>query len=462
MQKQKIIPKVIIALAISSAIGWWYWQKQEASAQANSYANNSSDSSQNKRGGKSAEFGGKRGEKPIPVVVAEVMKGDIRVIQTALGTATPSAVVTVSSRVNGQLTRVLFKEGQLVEKGEFLAEIDPRPFLTALTQVQGQATRNQALLKNSQIDLERFKTLQSQDSIASQQVDAQASLVQQYQGTVQADQGLVENAKLQLSFTRITSPISGRIGLRQVDGGNNITTTNPIAVINAVHPIHVVFTLPEDRVADLITQIQAGKQAGKTLPVEVWDKANSKLLTTGHLESLDNQIDTTSGTVKIKAQFTNTDNALFPNQFVNVKLLSNTLRNVNVLPSAAIQQGSAGAYVYRIRRLGKGDQDGVETVAVQAVKLGQVDGDQVAVLEGLNVGDQVVVSGIDKLKDNAKVVISSASGERNAAAREHSGNKGDGNKYKKRLHSQATQSPQANTFNNRKAPSAASFGHLNN
>jgi len=455
MQKQNILPKVIITIAIVSAIGWWYWHKQEAAAQAN----NGSDTSQDRRGDKGAERGGKhggnRGDKPTPVVVAAVVKGDIRVIQTALGTATPSAVVTVSSRVNGQLTRVLFKEGQLVQKGELLAEIDPRPFLTALTQVQGQATRNQALLKNSQIDLERFKTLQSQDSIASQQVDAQASLVQQYQGTVQADQGLVENAKLQLSFTRITSPISGRIGLRQVDGGNNITTTNPIAVINAVHPIHVVFTLPEDRVADLIAQIQTAKQAGKTLPVEVWDKANSKLLTTGHLESLDNQIDTTSGTVKIKAQFANTDNALFPNQFVNVKLLSNTLHNVNVLPSAAIQQGSAGAYVYRIRQLGKGDKNGVETVAVQAVKLGQVDGDQVAILDGLNIGDQVVVSGIDKLKDNAKVVISSASGERNAAERDHSGNK-----HKKRQHSQATQSPKANTFN-RKVPLITSFGHVN-
>lgn len=457
MQKQNILPKVIISIAIVSAIGWWYWHKQEAAAQAN----NGSDASQDKRGERGGKRGGKNGDKPTPVVVADVVKGDIRVIQTALGTATPSAVVTVSSRINGQLTRVLFKEGQLVQKGELLAEIDPRPFLTALTQVQGQATRNQALLKNSQIDLERFKTLQSQDSIASQQVDAQASLVQQYQGTVQADQGLVENAKLQLSFSRITSPISGRIGLRQVDGGNNITTTNPIAVINAVHPIHVVFTLPEDRVADLIAQIQAGKQAGKTLPVEVWDKANSKLLTSGHLESLDNQIDTTSGTVKIKAQFTNTDNALFPNQFVNVRLLSNTLRNVNVLPNSAIQQGSAGAYVYRIRQMGKGDKDGVETVAVQAVKLGQVDGDKVAVLEGLNIGDQVVVSGIDKLKDNAKVVISSASGEPNLAEREHAGNQENGNKYKKRQHSKAIQSPQANTFN-RKAPLAAYLGHLNN
>jgi membrane fusion protein, multidrug efflux system len=431
MQKQRIIPKVIIALAISSAVGWWYWQKQEASAQAN----NSSDSSQDKRGGKSAEFGGKRGEKLIPVVVAEVVKGDIRVIQTALGTATPSAVVTVSSRVNGQLTRVLFKEGQLVEKGELLAEIDPRPFLTALTQVQGQATRNQALLKNSQIDLERFKTLQSQDSIASQQVDAQASLVQQYQGTVQADQGLVENANLQLSFTRITSPISGRIGLRQVDGGNNITTTNPIAVINAVHPIHVVFTLPEDRVADLIKQMQVGKQAGKSLPVEVWDKANSRLLTTGHLESLDNQIDTTSGTVKIKAQFANVDNALFPNQFVNVRLLSNTLRDVKVLPSTAIQQGSGGAYVYRIRPLDKGSKSGAETVVVQGVKLGQIDGDQVVVLEGLNIGDQVVVSGIDKLKDNAKVVISSANGQRKSITRENGSGKGKGHRPSQALES---------------------------
>ena len=449
MQKQNTMPKVIISIAIISAIGWWYWQKQEATAQANA-----GEGSQEKRGGKNAEFGGKRGEKPVPVLVAEVVKGDIRVIQTALGTAIPSAVVTVSSRVNGQLTRVLFKEGQLVEKDELLAEIDPRPFISALTQVQGQATRNQALLKNSQIDLERFKTLQSQDSIASQQVDAQASLVQQYQGTVQADQGLVENARLQLSFTRVTSPISGRIGLRQVDSGNNITTTYPIAVINAVHPIHVVFTLPEDRVADLIKQMQAGKQTGKSLPVEVWDKANSKLITTGHLESLDNQIDTTSGTVKIKAQFTNTDNALFPNQFVNVKLLSNTLRDVDVLPTAAIQQGSSGAYVYRVSQLND-NKSGVQTVAVQTVKLGQVDGEQVAVLEGLNVGDKVVVSGIDKLKDNAKVVISPANGKRKSVTHELGNAKGND-----RLASQAVQSAsELHTTFPRKKPTA-SLGQL--
>lgn len=398
MQKQTWVPKVVIALALSSALGWWYWQKHIASAETQGTPQDHEE----KRGDRSGKREGKRGDKPTPVIVAEVVKGDIRVIQTALGTATPSAVVTVSSRVNGQLTRVLFKEGQLVTKGELLAEIDARPFLTALTQVQGQAARNQALLKNSQIDLQRFQTLQSQDSIASQQVDSQASLVQQYQGTVLADQGLVENAKLQLSFTRITSPISGRIGLRQVDSGNNITTTNPIAVINAVHPIHVVFTLPEDRITDLIQQIQVNKQAGKSLPVEVWDKANSILLSKGSLESLDNQIDTTSGTVKLKAQFANTDNALFPNQFVNVKLLSNTLHDVKTVPNAAIQHGNAGAYVYLVHNTEKGSK-----VSVHPVKLGAVDGDRIAITEGLNLGDQVVVSGIDKLKDDAKVAITS-------------------------------------------------------
>lgn len=460
MQNGKVFPGILLALVLASGASWWYWSHSKAATEPNA------ESPRGQGSGKARGGFGNGDNRPVAVLAASVKTGDIRIVQTALGTVTPSAVVTVSSRVNGQLTRILFKEGQLVRAGELLAEIDPRPFQATLSQVQGQALRNQALLRNSQIDLERYKTLQAQDSIAVQQVDAQASLVQQYQGTVQSDQGVVDNAKLQLSFTRITSPISGRIGLRQVDMGNNITTTNALAVVNTVDPIHVVFTLPEDRVSDLVNRFQAAKKSGKGLPVEAWDRGNTNLLAKGSLLSLDNQIDTTSGTVKLKAQFTNEGSTLFPNQFVNVRLLSNTLRDVTVVPNAAIQRGSAGTFVYKITR-GKKDASKVapndaqknaprdfqkdtasnvpkgvpaeglkkesgrkgnggktETVTVQVVRLGSVDGDNVEVLDGLKPGDQVVISGIDKLKENAKVIVTRPDGNSGKGGRR--GNRQDG------------------------------------
>ncbi len=473
MQNGKVVPGILLAIVLASGSGWWYWNHAKANVASNAKESGDSGSGRKRGGG----FGS--GDNRPTLVLAERAKsGDIRVIQTALGTVTPSAAVTVTSRVNGQLTRILFKEGQLVRTGELLAEIDPRPFQASLAQVQGQTTRDQALLRNSQIDLERYKTLQAQDSIASQQVDAQASLVQQYQGTVQADQGLVDNAKLQLSFTRITSPISGRIGLRQVDNGNNITTANTIAVVNTVDPIHVVFTLPEDRVSDLVQRFQDSKKSGKGLSVEAWDRGNTKLLAKGSLLSLDNQIDTTSGTVKLKAQFSNEDSTLFPNQFVNVRLLSNTLHDVTIVPNTAIQHGSAGTFVYKISReknnASKGDAkhkakdntneasniavkeipkdvtnaataDGargdwskngkrggnngpVSNVKVQTVQLGIVDGDYVEVLDGLRRGDQVVVSGIEKLKDNAKVIVSRSEKPDGSSGKggHRRGNHGDG------------------------------------
>lgn len=342
---------------------------------------------------------GPGGDKPTPVTAATVTVADIPVTHTALGTVIPSAVVTVTSRVAGQLINVAFQEGQLVKQGQLLAKIDPRPFETALGQIQGQAARDQALLKNSQIDLERYKTLQAQDSIASQQVDSQASLVQQYQGTVQGDKASVENAKLQLSFTNITAPISGRIGLRQVDSGNNIDTTTQIAVINAIHPIHVVFTLPEDRITRVVAQSQSNAGLHK-LKVEAWDKGNTRRLATGVLESIDNQIDTTSGTLKLKAAFTNEDDHLFPNQFVNVKLFSETIPHASVIPLNALQQGPEGAFVYKIVADSKG-----EKVVLQAVTVGHSDAEIAAITKGLQPGDRVVSSGIDKLKQDAKVRV---------------------------------------------------------
>lgn len=398
--------KKLIFLALFSVIliggSIWLWRAYEARSgvvadEADPAASHDAD---HKNGGKHGPGSGRhRGDKPVPVLVTAVVKADVPIIHSALGTAIPSAVVTVTSRVNGQLIQVAFKEGELVKQGQLLAKIDPKPFETALAQIQGQAVRNQALLKNSQIDLERFKTLQSQDSIASQQVDSQASLVQQYQGTVQADHASVENARLQLGYTNIIAPVSGRIGLRQVDSGNNITTTNPIAVINAIHPIHVVFTLPEDKITQLVQQTHTPGSHHK-FKVEAWDKANNTRLANGFLTSIDNQIDTTSGTLKLKAEFSNEDNRLFPNQFINVRLYSDTIRNASVIPVNALQHGPDGAFVYKIVRDEKGDK-----VILQPVTVGHTTGEIAAITNGLAVNDQVVSSGIDKLKQNAKVKI---------------------------------------------------------
>lgn len=430
MSTKQILIGSTLCLAVAATYYWWGHATTTNAANpdiASAPAATDSGTGKDRRGGK-------RGDRPQPVQVVQVKQADVPVIYRALGTAIPSAVVTVTSRVNGQLAAVLFDEGQLVKKGQLLANIDARPFESALGQIQGQAVRNQALLKNSQIDLERFKTLQSQDSIASQQVDAQASLVQQYQGTVQADRAAVEAAKLQVTFTQITAPVSGRIGLRQVDAGNNITTTNPIAVINAIQPIHVVFTIPEDQITALIQKIQlAGNRA---LKVEAWDKTNTKLLAKGNLASLDNQIDTTSGTLKLKAQFTNSDNLLFPNQFVNIRLMSETLHHASVIPLNALQHGPQGDFVYVItanrkdatsraqpraeqpagqsERAGKAGRH-VASVAVRTVTVGHNDGEIAAITAGLQAGEHVVISGVDKLKDGATVMVKSSDFEARSA-----------------------------------------------
>lgn len=422
-------PLLASLLAISClAVGGAYWQHHQASA-LTPEASNTELASNTPLAHKPNKRRTPQGDKPTLVAAAVVRTADVPVSHVALGTVVPSAVVTVTSRVAGQLVQVAFEEGQLVKKGQLLAKIDPRPFETALAQIQGQAMRNQALLKNSQIDLERFKTLQSQDSIASQQVDAQASLVQQYQGTVQADHAAVESAKLQLAFTNITAPVSGRIGLRQVDNGNNIATTNPIAVINTVHPIHVVFTLPEDKISALVQQVQSATGTRK-FKVEAWDKSNTQRLATGVLASLDNQIDTTSGTLKLKAEFANLDQRLFPNQFVNVRLYSDTLHQASVIPLNALQHGPEGAFVYKIvpdtrapatgaqqpaseepgRRKARDEAGGqgrgpVEKVTIQPVVVGHTDAEIAAITQGLSAGDRVVSSGIDKLKQDAKVRV---------------------------------------------------------
>jgi membrane fusion protein, multidrug efflux system len=347
---------------------------------------------------------GKKGGKPLFVAVEQVRPGTIHVYHQALGTVTSFATVAVKSRVNGQLTAINFREGQLVKAGDVLARIDARPFEAQLSQIQGQHIKDKALLANAIADLDRYQTLLKQDSIAGQQVDAQASLVQQYKGTVLSDSGAVENAQLQVAYTRVIAPVSGRIGLRQIDAGNNITTADTVAVINQISPIAVTFTLPENMAQEISRLLD--QRAVHGLPVQALDKGNTRLLAEGKLLTLDNQIDPATGTIKLKAQFANADSALFPNQFVNIKILLNTLQQVNVLPQVAIQHGSQGHFVYLV--------DAQDKLHIQPVTTGPADGDQVAVLKGVNAGDRVVVSGLDKLRDGAKVVIAGSGKDKGA------------------------------------------------
>ncbi len=335
-----------------------------------------------------------------PVASATAQSGDVNVTLDALGTVTPLATVTVRTQISGQLMKVLYQEGQTVKQGDLIAEIDSRPYELALGQAQGQLLRDQALLKNAELDLARYRKLVAQDSIPKQQYDTQEALVAQYQGTVRTDQAQVDNAKLNIAYCHIVAPISGRVGLRQVDQGNYVQTndTNGIVVITQIQPITVLFTLPEDNLPAIMKRLRAGV----SLPVTAWDRAHTVQLAAGQLITVDNQIDTSTGTVKLRAQFDNTDLALFPNQFVNAELTVDVLRNTTVAPAAAIQRGAPGTFVYLI----KPD----DTVAVQPVKLGPSEGEHVAVLSGLNPGDRVVVDGADKLRDGAKVSLRDASG----------------------------------------------------
>ena len=330
---------------------------------------------------------------PIPVGLAAATKGDIPIVIRALGTVTPLATVTVKAQITGQLTQVEFTEGQSVKQGDLLAVVDPRPYVVALQQAQGTLDKDQALLKNAQIDLQRYKTLVAQDSIARQQYDTQQALVRQYEATIVTDQALVDNAKLNLVYTRIIAPVSGRIGLRLVDQGNYVTLADAtgICVITQMQPMTVIFTIPED----FLPQVRKRLRDGATLQTTALDRSQKTELGTGKVATHDNQIDTTTGTVRLRAIFDNADEALFPNQFVNIRLLVDTVKDAITVPVAAIQRGQPGTFVYRV----KPD----DTVEIRVVETGATDGEKVAVVKGLAIGDEVVIDGVDRLRDGAKI-----------------------------------------------------------
>jgi membrane fusion protein, multidrug efflux system len=330
----------------------------------------------------------------VPVSVAAASRADVPVRLNALGSVVAFNTVTVRPRVDGQLIEVVFREGQFVSRGDLLAQIDPRPFRVQLEQAEGQLARDQAQLANARVDLARYQTLLNEDSIARQNVDAQTATVAQLEAALKVDQAAIDNARLNLTYARITAPLSGRVGLRLVDAGNVVSpsSTTGLVVITQVEPIAVVFTLPEDALRTVLPRIRAGAK----LPVDVFDRGGATRFATGSVLSLDNQIDQATGTVRVKAVFDNRDHALFPAQFVNVQLLADTERAQLVVPAAAVQQGPQGPFLYVVR-------DG--KAVVRPVATGITEGDRTAIAKGLDAGDLVATDGIDRLRDGIAVEI---------------------------------------------------------
>jgi multidrug efflux system membrane fusion protein len=341
------------------------------------------------RGGRGA-FGASG---PLPVVVNTARKADVNIILRGLGTVSPLATITVRTQISGYLAEVKFTEGQMVNKGDILAVIDPRPYEVALEQAQGQLLQAQAQFKEAQIDLDRYVTLSAQDSISKQQVDAQRALVAQFEGMTKTNQGAVDSAMLNLTYCHIVAPVSGRVGLRQIDQGNYVTPgdANGLVLLTQIQPITVIFTLPEDNIPGILKRLDA-KTA---IQVDAYNRDNTVKLATGTLETVDNTVDTTTGTVKLRAVFKNEDGALFPNQFVNAAMLLDVLHGATVISTSAIERGQDGSFVYVVGADSK--------VSAKTVTLGATEGERVAVLTGVSVGDKVVVDGADRLKDGMEV-----------------------------------------------------------
>lgn len=349
------------------------------------------------RGGKADPTKPQSG-RAIPVVAANARSKDVNVILSGLGTVTPLNSATVRSRVDGQLARVSFREGQNVQAGQLLAEIDPRPFQVQLTQAQGQYAKDEAALKNARMDLARIASLVKQGILPTQQLDAQQAAVNQFEGALKSDLGQVESAKLNLTYSRITSPVAGRAGLRIVEPGNMVraTDTSGIVVITPMHPITVLFTLP----ADQVTRVLEEQRLQKKLVAEAWDRDFKTRLALGSLQAVDNQVDSATGTVRLRAEFTNKDEVLFPNQFVNIRLELNTLKGAVVVPTSALQRSPQSTYVYVIKADG--------TVEARDVTVAFSEGDEAALTKGLTAGERVVTDGVDKLRPGSKVTTPEA------------------------------------------------------
>jgi multidrug efflux system membrane fusion protein len=397
----------LLLLALIGAGGYYFWSKRTPAGAPDATA---------------GKGGGRRGGGIPPVVAVKARKGDIGLYYTGLGAVTPINTVTVKSRVDGQLMNVFFKEGDMVRQGDTLAELDPRPFQAQLTQFEGQLARDQASLENAKIDLARYQTLIAQNAIAGQQVDTQRALVKQFEGTVKNDEGQIEGVKLNITYTHINAPITGRIGLRLVDPGNIVHASDQtgMLVITQIQPISVIFTIAEDQL-----QVVLGKlRQHRRLTVEAWDHEMKTRITQGTLTTVDNQIDQSTGTLKLRATFDNRNDALFPNQFVNARLLVEQKRGVTLLPSAAVQRNSQMTYVYLVQP--------DSTVTVRQINVGITEGEDTEITSGLVPDDVVAMTGVDKLTEGAKVVVhfegESARGGTGRGASPGGANKGGGGK----------------------------------
>jgi membrane fusion protein, multidrug efflux system len=377
----------VIVLALVGGLGYWYFRGDKGNAEAQGGAAAGQGGGQGKGG-----RGGQGGAMVVPVVVASATRGDLPVYLNGLGTVTAFNTVTVRSRVDGQIVKINFTEGQMVHQGESLVEIDPRPYQVQLEQAEGQLAKDQAQLRDVQVDYQRYQLLFKAGVVPKQQVDTQQAQVGQFEGAIKADQAVVDNAKLQLVYAHVTAPIAGRIGLRLVDMGNIVhaSDANGLLVITQLQPIAVIFALPQDQLSQVLSKLH-----GAQLAVDAYDRDDTTKIAGGKLLTIDNQIDTSTGTYKLKAVFNNEKENLFPNQFVNIHLLVDTKRNVTIIPAPAIQRGPQGTYVYVVQK--------DNSVKIQQVNILLSSSSSVGVSSGLNPGDVVVTDGTDKLQDGSKV-----------------------------------------------------------
>jgi multidrug efflux system membrane fusion protein len=371
---RRFVLTLIVAVLVVVGIVWW-----------------------SRQGSAPQPSGGGRNAAPMSIVPEVVGKGDIGINLNALGTVSSLATVTIRSQISGQLVRVAFKEGDEVKKGDLLAEIDPRPYEATLAQARGQLARDEAMLKGAQVDLARYQGLAAQNAVSRQTLDTQIALVAQDEGTVEADRASVKSAEVNLNYCRIVSPLDGRVGLRLVDQGNYVTPgdASGLVIITQLQPISVLFTVPEDNLQPISKRVQSGA----VLPATALDRTGTTKIADGTLQSLDSQIDPTTGTIKLRAQFSNETRALYPNQFVNIRLLIDTHKDVTTISTAGVQRGVPGTFVYLI------NED--STVSVRPVQLGATEGEHVEIRSGLSPGDRIVIDGADKLREGAKINIRS-------------------------------------------------------